>query len=142
MNGEEAEASEEAEVSERVAGLKRAAHARTVRAENAADAAIRDLLKAGARINFTSVARVTGVTPAFLHRNAELSERIRHLSDSRPPRTPERSNREFSGESSVTAALRRKIRDQEREHRAQVKALRGRIAELEDQVAALYGRLG
>lgn len=124
----------------RTAGLKRSAQARTLKAEHAVGAAIRDLLKTGAPINFTSVARVAGVSKAFLHRHPELSERIRQLGSSqietlRDQRAP------ATGEASVIAALRRKLKDQETAHVMQVRELRERIKELEAQVAALYGKM-
>lgn len=126
----------------RTAGLQRAAQARTQRAEKAADAAIRDLMKRGATINFTAVARVAGVTPAFLHRHPDLSARIRGLSRAQTDAVHEKYARGATDETAVIAALRRRTKDQETAHAAQVKELRGRIKELEQQVAALYGRLG
>ena len=125
----------------RTAGLQRAAQARTRRAEKAADAAIRDLMKRGATINFTAVARVARVTPAFLHRHPDLAPRIRELSRAQTDAPRGMYAREEIGESAVIAALRRKLRDQETVHAAQVKELRGRIKGLEAQVAVLYGRL-
>ena len=112
-----------------------------IRAEKAADAAIRDLTKRGATINFTAVARVAGVTPAFLHRHPDLAPRIRELSRAQTDAPRGMYAREEIGESAVIAALRRKLRDQETVHAAQVKELRGRIKGLEAQVAVLYGRL-
>lgn len=126
----------------RTAGLQRSAQARTQRAEKAANDAIRDLVKRGATINFTAVARVAGVTPAFLHRHPDLSARIRELSDRQRSAVYDQHVTTATGESAVIAVLRRKLHDQETAHAAQVKELRGRIAELERQVAALYGRLG
>lgn len=143
MNPEPAqpETREPARPGARTAGLQRSAQARTQRAEKAADAATRDLLKNGASINFTAVARVAGVTPAFLHRHPDLSARIRELSQRQRGALHEQHVTTATGESAVIAALRRKLHDQEAAHAAQVKELRGRIKELEAQIAALYGRL-
>ncbi|QNK51673.1 transposase [Dermacoccus sp. PAMC28757] len=125
----------------RTLGLQRAARARTERAEKAADAAIRDLFKRGATINFTAVARVAGVTPAFLHRHRELSTRIRDLSRAQKETTREQCVN-ATGESAVIVALRRKIAEQQSAHDAEARQLRERVRELEHQIAALYGRLG
>lgn len=125
----------------RTAGPQRATQARTQRAEKAADAAIRDLLKRGATINFTAVARVAGVSAAFLHRHSDLAPRIRDLSRAQTERLRDTHADTAVGESAVIVALRRRAKDQETAHAAQVKELRGRIKELEAQVAALYGHL-
>lgn len=125
----------------RIAGLQRAAQARTQRAEKAADAAIRDLMKRGTTINFTSVARVAGVTPAFLHRHPDLSARIRELSRAQTDGARDKYARGAMGESAVIVALRRKLDYEQTRHRNAEKELRDRIAELEAQVAILYGRL-
>lgn len=126
---------------DRTAGLQRAAQARTVRAEKAADAAIRDLVKRGGTINFTAVARVAGVTPAFLHRHPELSARIRELGRAQADAVRDLEVASTTGESAVIGALRRKLKDQEAAHAAQVRELRAKIREMEHQVAELYGRL-
>lgn len=126
--------------SSRTRGLQRAAHQRTLDAEKRADAAIRDLRKRGATINFSSVARVGNVTTAFLHRHPDLAPRIRELSAAQK-RSIEEEASPRQGESAVVAALRRKLRDQETAHAAEVKQLHDRVRELESQVAALYGRI-
>lgn len=122
-------------------GLKNHAHARTQDAERRASQAIRDLLKTGAAINFTSVARVGNISTGFLHRHAELSARIRDLGAQQKGAVEESQALTASGEAAVIAALRRKLRDIETAHEAEVKQLRGRIRELEQQIAALYGRM-
>ena len=126
----------------RTRGLKHHAHQRTIQAEKAANAAIRDLLKTGASINFTSVARVAGVSTRFLHNHPTLSTRIRDLAAQQRGAVQEAHAASATGESAVIAALRRKLHEQETAHATEVKQLRGRIKELEQQVAALYGRFG
>lgn len=125
----------------RTAGLRRAANARTANAEKAADAAIRDLLKRGATINFAAVARVAGVSRAFLHRHPELSARIHELNATQNEALHEERAAAGGGESAVLVALRRKLKDEQERHTRVEKELRSRIRELEQQVAALYGQL-
>lgn len=125
----------------RTRGLKHHAHQRTIQAEKATNAAIRDLLKTGASINFTSVARVAGVSTRFLHNHPDLSARIRDLAAQQRGAVQEAHAATATGETAVIAALRRKLHEQETAHATEVKQLRGRIKELEAQVAALYGQL-
>lgn len=126
----------------RTAGLQRAAQARTARAESAANAAIHDLIKRGATINFAAVARVAGVTPAFLHRHPELSSRIRGLSRQQAEVLHAQHDAGPSGEAAVIVALRRRLKEQDVARATQVSQLRAQIKALEQQVAALYGRMG
>lgn len=126
----------------RTAGLRRAANTRTANAEKAADAAIRDLLKRGATINFAAVARVAGVSRAFLHRHPELSDRIHALNVTQSEALSEERTAAAIGESAIVAALRRKLHEEQTRHREAEKDLRARVRELEQQVAALYGELG
>lgn len=126
----------------RLAGIKKASQKRTRDAERKADAAIRDLLKHGADINFSSVARVGGVSTAFLHRHPELRARIHELGQQQRTVTEERHLNKAVGEGAVVAALRKRLRAQESAHDAEKKMLRARIKELEGQVAVLYGRMG
>lgn len=129
-------------VEARLVGIKKASQKRTRDAERKADAAIRDLLKHGADINFSSVARVGGVTTAFLHRHPELSARIRDLGAQQRTVTEQRHLDTAVGEGAVVGALRKRLRDQEAAHAAEKKELHARIKELENQVSTLYGKIG
>lgn len=121
--------------------LKEAGRNRTQAAVQRAEKGIRQLLKDGGAISFSSVARVSGVSTKFLHQNKELSERIRHLAAQQkgaPICAPETK---LTGESAIIAALRRQFHDQEERYKKQVRELKTRIAELERQTQVLYGEL-
>ena len=127
----------------RAKALQEAGKKRTEVAVEKAERAIRQLIKDGGAISFTSVARVGGVSAKFLHNNTELSERIRFLAQQQTnkiPSAPTLSNT-ANGESSIIAALRTELRREKEAHREQTAQLNERIKELEMQVQVFYGRL-
>ena len=88
---------------------------------------VRELLKRGAPINFTAVARVAGVTSAFLHRHSELSPRIHHLRETQREGTAPPDVNARAAESAVIAALRCKLKEEEATLAHSVQELRRRI---------------
>lgn len=137
---------EEGHVSEgaqrRAEALREASRGRTARAEQAAEKGIRTLIKDGGQISFAAVARASGVSTKFLHQHHDLSSRIRQLRTQQGGLTETRHEESATGESAIVAALRRQLREQQEQHRSEARELRGRLAEQERQIAALYGRLG
>lgn len=121
--------------------LKEAGRNRTQAAVQRAEKGIRQLLKDGGTISFSSVSRAAGVSTKFLHQNEDLATRIRHLSaqqkGTQRPNTPD----ELTGESAIIAALRRQLTDQDERHKKQVRELKNHIRQLEQQNEVLYGKL-
>ncbi len=80
----------------RAEALRQAGKKRTQTSVEKAEKAIRQLIKDGGAINFSSVARNAGVSTKFLHQNEELAERIHTLNaqqKGKPPTPPGRSQR-------------------------------------------------
>lgn len=121
--------------------LRQAGRNRTATAIAKTEKGIRQLIKDGGTISFSSVARTAGVSTKFLHQNEDLATRIRHLAAQQkgaPKRHPETQP---TGESAIIAALRRQLHDQEQRHRNQIRDLKKQINELEQQNQVLYGEL-
>lgn len=121
--------------------LREAGRNRTATAIAKTEKGIRQLIKDGGTISFSSVARTAGVSTKFLHQNEELATRIRHLAAQQkgtPTRHPETQP---TGESAIIAALRRQLHDQEQRHRNQIRDLKKQINELEEKNQVLYGKL-
>lgn len=122
----------------RADALRWAGKKRTQESVEKAEKAIRQLIKDGGAINFSSVARNAGVSTKFLHNNAELGERIRTLSaqqKGKPPRHPVEGKR--SGDSPLISVLKKGL-ENEKQRNAE---LRKQITELEKANRQLYGRL-
>lgn len=125
----------------RVEALRRVASERTTIAVKKAEKGIRALIRDGGQINFQSVARVSGVSTRFLHQNADLTSRIRHLAaqqqgDQKQFTTPSSS---ISAQNGLVSALRTRIRDMENKHASELVDLRAKLREQDNQIAALYG---
>lgn len=121
--------------------LRQAGRNRTATAIAKTEKGIRQLIKDGGTISFSSVARTAGVSTKFLHQNEELATRIRHLAAQQkgaPNRHPETQP---TSESAIIAALRRQLHDQDEHHKKQIRELKTRIRELEEQNQVLYGKL-
>jgi len=121
--------------------LRTAARARTATATARAEKGIRTLIRDGGRINFTSVARASGVSARFLHHHHDLAARIRTLAAQQRGALEERHAVTVTGDNAVIAALRRRLREQDDAHRAETARLRTKLAEQDRQLAALYGQL-
>lgn len=121
--------------------LRTAARARTDNATSKANKGIRTLIRDGGRISFSSVARASGVSTKFLHSNEDLAERIRSLATQQRGGHERTHETTATGDNAIIAALRRRLREEQECHRKEISALRGKIAEQERQIAALYGRL-
>lgn len=121
--------------------LREAGRNRTATAIAKAEKGIRALLKDGGTISFSSVARTAGVSTKFLHQNEELATRIRHLAAQQKGTSTRAPEAPLTGESAIIAALRRQIHDQDEHHKKQMRELKTRIRELEEQNQVLYGKL-
>lgn len=124
-----------------LAGLKAAGNAKTQKARQKVENGIRDLIKTGARISVSSVARTSGVSRAFINKHPDLVERVHVLASQQEGAPPDSGGSVASGESAIIGALRRKLREQEERHRAETARLRKRIQEQDHQIAQIYGRL-
>lgn len=122
--------------------LRAAGKSRTEQVMAKAEKGNRLLLKDGGHFCFSSVVRASGVSAKFLHQNEELTERIRFLAAQQSGKEQRLlEQRELSRESAIVTALRRKLREQDEQHKKQVKELRKKIAELEKQNRVLYGKI-
>lgn len=103
-----------------------------------AEKAIRQLIKDGGAINFSSVARNAGVSTKFLHQNEELAERIHTLNAQQKEKPPRRlAEARDTGDSPIIAVLKKELENEKQ----RAKQLRKQIEELEDANQKLLGRL-
>lgn len=116
-------------------GLKKCALKRQLATTKKVDDAIQRLIKIKAKINFNSVAMESGVSKAYLYKNADLRTRIdtlRKQQEGLP--SPGQVKREMSENSKdvLIAAIREKIKKLEKENeglRQKAERLRGRLYE-------------
>lgn len=118
----------------RATALRTAAQSKHEAAVARAEAGIREMIKAGDRIEFRALARLAGVSVNFLYSNNELKERIEslrkqqaHSLETPPPQRPASDN-------AVIRTLTAKLSLERREHAQQVRLLR-------EQLAAAHGEL-
>jgi hypothetical protein len=105
----------------RAAVLTAAAKAKSKAKTDAAEQAIRRLVKRGAPVTFQAVQREAGVSHAFLYTHPELRSRIEHLrAQRRPPRPPPPAP---AAENTLVQALTEQISHLKQQHRQQVQAL-------------------
>lgn len=110
----------------RTAALAAAAKAKSQAKNDAAEKAIRTLIKRGDPITFQAVQREAGVSHAFLYTHADLRERIEHLrAKSRP--TPVAVAPSADSESTIVAVLTRQLNDLRARHRSETDALRAAL---------------
>ncbi len=97
-----------------------------------ADAALRDLDRAGATITFQAVARAAGVSLQWLYGQPDLRSEIEQLRGAGRATAP----RPSSAERATEASLRHRVRSLLDENQR----LRGETAELRAELALAYGR--
>lgn len=118
--------------------LRQAGKKRTQESVEKAEKAIRQLIKDGGSINFSSVARNAGVSTKFLHQNEELAQRIHTLSTQQKGKPPRRlAEAKETGDSPIIAVLKKELENEKQ----RTKQLRKQIEELEDANQKLLGRL-
>ncbi|QRZ61716.1 DUF6262 family protein [Rothia sp. ZJ932] len=122
----------------RADALRKAGKNRTQQATQRAEKAIRQLIKDGGNINFSSVARTAGVSTKFLHQNDELSDRIRTLADQQKGKSPRPvTPTKTAGESAIISILKKELENE----KARNKKLREELHQLETAREHLLGRL-
>ena len=105
----------------RIATLTAAAKVKSQTKTDAAEQAIRRLIKRGEPVTFQAVGREAGVSHAFLYGHPDLRGRIEHLrAQNRPPR-PEPATP--GAESTLVTALTNQVNHLKKQHRQQVQAL-------------------
>lgn len=106
----------------RIDTLKDAARRKSREKTEAAETAIRRLIKRGERITFQAVQREAGVSHAFLYNNQQLRTRIEHQRRQHQslPRVATDEDRDNNIIATLTAAIAR-LKTQ---HRNEIKALR------------------
>ena len=110
----------------RTAVLAAAAKAKSQAKNDAAEKAIRTLIKRGDPITFQAVQREAGVSHAFLYNHPELRERIEHLrANSRP--APVTATPSTGSESTLVAVLTRQLNDLRARHRSEINDLRAAL---------------
>ncbi|YAL82472.1 hypothetical protein ACMYYO_11120 [Dermacoccaceae bacterium W4C1] len=77
----------------------------------------------------------------FLHQHPDLAARIRALAAQQSGSSEATHAQTVTGDNAIIAALRRRIREQERAHRDELVALRATIADQRRQIAVLYGQI-
>jgi len=112
--------------SQRTAALAAAAKAKSQAKTNAAEQAIRKLIKKGEPITFQAVQREAGVSHAFLYSHPELRGRVEQL---RARNQPHRVSSPASqtSESTLVLALSTQITEMKKRHRDEIQALRAAL---------------
>ena len=109
--------------SQRIAALTAAAKAKSHTKTDAAQRAIRALLKRGEPITFQAVQREAGVSHSFLYTHPELRGRIERLrAEAHPARTVPPPPAD--AQSTLVQALTSQLRHLKQQHHAQVQSLK------------------
>jgi hypothetical protein len=109
----------------RSAVLDAAAKAKSQTKTNAAEQAIRTLVKRGEPVTFQAVSREAGVSHAFLYGHQDLRRRIEHLRTQTRPDSPPRQPTQTT--ETVVLALTAQIDQLKKQHRQEVQALRAAL---------------
>jgi Ribonuclease G/E len=109
----------------RTAVLAAAAKAKSHAKAEAADQAIRRLIRRGEPVTFQAVQREAGVSHAFLYGNPELRARIEHLRDQARPRPAQAAGND--SENTLVLALTAQITHLKKQHRDETRALRAAL---------------
>jgi hypothetical protein len=105
----------------RIATLTAAAKVKSQTKTDAAEQAIRRLIKRGEPVTFQAVGREAGVSHAFLYGNPDLRARIEHLrAQARPQPVPAS---DANGDNTIIQALTSQISHLKKQHRDQTQAL-------------------
>ena len=116
-------------------GLKEYAKQRSQMALEKVDKAIRELSLTEQKINFNSVAQLSGVSKTFLYNNQEIKKRIEELRDKQVNRTiNQRAKYDKTSKSKdiIIMAKDKKIKELEEENKKlkeQLEVLRGKLYE-------------
>lgn len=116
-------------------GLKEYAKQRSQMALDKVDKAIRELSLTEQKINFNSVAQLSGVSKTFLYNNQEIKKRIEELRDKQVSRTiNQRAKYDKTSKSKdiIIMAKDKKIKELEEENKKlkeQLEVLRGKLYE-------------
>ena len=108
----------------RTAVLAAAAKAKSHAKADAADQAIRRLIRRGQPVTFQAVQREAGVSHAFLYGNPELRARIEQLRDQARPRPVQPAD---NSENTLVLALTTQITNLKKQHRDETQALRAAL---------------
>jgi hypothetical protein len=109
----------------RTAVLAAAAKAKSHAKAEAADQAIRRLIRRGELVTFQAVQREAGVSHAFLYGNPELRARIEHLRDQARPQPAQPAGND--SENTLVLALTAQITHLKKQHRDETQALRAAL---------------
>jgi Ribonuclease G/E len=109
----------------RTAVLAAAAKAKSHAKAEAADQAIRRLIRRGEPVTFQAVQREAGVSHAFLYGNPELRARIEHLRDQARPRPAQPASND--SENTLVLALTAQITHLKKQHRDETQVLRAAL---------------
>lgn len=109
----------------RSAVLNAAAKAKSQSKTNAADQAIRALVKRGEAVTFQAVSREAGVSHAFLYAHQDLRRRIEHLRAQAHPNPAPHQQTETT--ETVGLALTTQIEQLKKQHRREAQALRAAL---------------
>lgn len=127
-------------------GIKAAAQRKRVAALERTDAAIRELVKAGKAVNFTSVAEAANVSTAWLYEEADIKARIQQLREQGTPKAKSSQAKPRLSDASkdaIVTTLKGRIKTLEQRNRelSQQNEVFGgqvlRVRELEQQVKQL-----
>jgi hypothetical protein len=121
----------------RIATLKAAAKSRSAEKTEAAERAIRMLVKKGEPITFQAVQREAGVSHAFLYGHAEIRSRIEHLRAQWRAVPPPTTSSDTSSESSIVLALTTQIKRLREQHRRETAELTAALQQAHGEKLAL-----
>jgi Family of unknown function (DUF6262) len=109
----------------RIQTLNAAAQAKSKAKAQAAEQAIRTLIKRGEPITFQAVQREAGVSHAFLYGNTDLRARIERLRDQARPQ--QATSAGVGSDDTIIQALTSQIAHLKKQHRDETQALRAAL---------------
>jgi hypothetical protein len=132
-----------AERQQRVERLTAAAKARTQRAEQHAEKAIRRMLRDQQPITFRGVHRESGLSLDFLYSNEAVRSRIEHARGAQGERTvsPPRPASSDGGDGTVIRVLTNQLQATKRAHRREADQLRQQLATAAGEILLLRERV-
>lgn len=110
----------------RIATLTAAAKAKSQTKTDAAEQAIRRLIKRGEPVTFQAVGREAGVSHAFLYGHPDLRGRIEHLRNQHRP-LPPAEPAPAATESTLVSTLTSRVNHLKKQHQQQVQSLQSAL---------------
>lgn|GEM_PF-2179177 len=123
------------------AGLRASAEKRRAEARSKIRKALREMKKKGLTINPNTVAKYAQVARKTIYNHPDLLQEIKAAQSAIRPTLTTPATSGNSSDTSITAALRGQLRIQKTRYETDTAALRSKVKQLQEELAAAHGEL-